>query len=81
MMSELPIDKVNELIDWVATRVGCYAFNKPWCSLNEEQQNQSIECTKQIFSHPDLALIVPWQFPEGTPHRVIPLAEAIKETK
>jgi len=40
---------MDKLMEKVATRVGCYAFNKPWCSLNEQQQNTSIDCANLII--------------------------------
>ena len=81
-------NKVKELVEWVAKQIvkgmkeamgfGHYK-DEHWELMKDYEKQPYLEIAKQILSHPDLTLIVPWKSSEGKPHRVIPLAEALKE--
>ncbi|KKM68514.1 hypothetical protein LCGC14_1460180 [marine sediment metagenome] len=41
--------KQDEIREGVEVIVGCFAFNKPWCSLTEAQQECARECSREII--------------------------------
>ena len=91
------MNKVEELVERGAIILykQCFATQdfyecNPWEALSKKEQAKWKWDAKQILSHPDLALIVPWSYSDKTPtiacirHKsewcgVVPLAKVLNE--